>query len=1050
MRPSLLRLFIFSAICFYNFSIAHCQDKELQDLTDQYSASVNLTQKEHLSNLLNAEKNYYSQDSFENYLKVKYSIFELLANDEKIEAAYQHANFKEDILTNLQQVASEELISYYDRILRYSIKNQHFEAMKYLAQHSLNGIQSNTRTDSIYMYTYYSRIGLTCRYLGEYETSFENLQNSLKVGTLIYGEDHLTIASTYYNIGVNYSIIGNYHEGLKYLLQAKDTKLKHYTEDSLALKSEFNALGMVYEGLGEYDLAMEYHEKTIHLKSKNTKQFNLGLGRSYLNLGTLLLSMGKPQLAYQKSKFALNQLKDIGKDDAEMNIWLLNNIGRSLIAMDRPEEARKYLNIGLLKNKNKFDLSIDASLEENLGMATMKMKFYDDAIKYLSSSQEKFIKDSPIHQRIAQLDIGLSKCYFHKENYKRSEAYALQSLGRVQNKIDKKHPLLFQPYFQLGKVYNKLKDERRAIEYINKIDSLSNIPSLQLLQTLNLKLEILEKLDRHKFIIEKNKGNKLIAQTLKKYIPTEEKYLLSKEIKKYYNLCLRNWEANRNPESELLSIFSNSKNSILKASVLSNQLATYADIPSKITDREYALAKKIRNLEKLIVYNYEPSSQDTSRLNMEILENTHRQYKSLLDTIEQYYPRYFDLKYNSNQSAMNNLATSLNENTAVLDYFIGKEYIWTLRLYKGKYNLYKKSIDDEWSETLLSYKNSLIDHTTILDESNTNSVYNNFVSQSPKIYTYLLAESLENLPDTVNYLVIIPDGILNLIPFETLLQSDKNIISKDYKNLDYLINSYSIGYAYSISLINNHIGKSENSKVNYSGFAPQYLTLEYNTDLTIPLTDLPSARESVVKSSQLFEGRSYVSDHATKVSFVNSADEASVLHLAMHCVIDNDSPMDTKLIFDSNSNDNANYLKASDLYNLQLDNQLSVLTACNTGVGNIREGEGVISLSRAFTYAGSESLMMSLWNVPDTQTADIVESFFANLKEGRRKDESLRNAKLDYLARTTKSTSHPMFWAGFIITGNTAPINLSAGSSPLFYIIPLIGFLLFLLYRVRQ
>lgn len=1053
MQMSLLRYILLCTISIYHLSVSHGQNIDSQDLSKLLQAPDNLTQSEHYYNLLYAEKNYFDQGAYANYLEVKYSIFEILAKDKKIESAFKHAHFATLSLDTLQRNASEPLAAYYDKILRYSVMNQHFEPMKQLALDSYGALEVNTRSDSIYLFNHYRWLGLIHRYLGEYDRSFEHLKKSLNLGTEVYGKGDPLTAVANYNIGINYAITGDFNNALSYLLLSKEIKLKHYTEDSLSLSHDFNALGLVYEGLGDYDEAMLYHEKTIKLKRRHSDKFNRGLGRSYLNLGTLLITMGQPQLAYQKSKFALNKLSDIGEGDIEMAIWFRNNIGRSLVAMDRSEEAIKYLTGGLLLNKNKFDLSIEASLEESLGMAYLKMQEYDKAIKYLSRSQEKFIKDAPDHQRVAQLDIGLSQCYYHTNQMPLAEKYATDALDRLQKKLAIDHPMLFHSYYQLGKIYHQWEDDNKSISFIDKIDSLTNISSLNQLKTLNLKLEIYEGIDLEAFHIHKGEGLEHIDKTLKEYIPTEERYLLSKEIKRFYNLSLRNWESSKDPADieELLEIFNNSKNSILKANVLSNQVNSYTDVPSSITSREYTLAKKIRYLESISIYSYEALDEKASKHNLEQLEYLQHEYKVLLDSIEKHYPRYFDLKFSNKNTEVSPLLEELNDNTALLDFFKGEDFIWILTVHQGEVQLIKKSLGEIWEQTLLKFKNALSNYNAILDETMFMSVYDQFAQPSYTIYNYLLRETLDQLPSNVTSLVIIPDGILNFIPFETLLQSDVNIENSDYRQLDYLINTYNISYSYSMSLVRNQNRKSHQTKDNYSGFAPSYqLVVRDTIDLEIPLSDLPAARKSVEKASKLFNGRSYISEHATKNNFINSARESSILHLAMHCIVDNNSPMDTKLIFSSDTTEKRKYITAADLYNIQLDNQLSVLTACNTGVGNIRDGEGVISLSRAFTYAGSKSLMMSLWSIPDAQTAHIIETFFNGVKSGRRKDESLKNAKIRYLSEAPKSASHPMFWAGFIISGNTEPVRLTAQLNPIYFLIPLIGFIFFLFYRNRQ
>jgi len=141
----------------------------------------------------------------------------------------------------------------------------------------------------------------------------------------------------------------------------------------------------------------------------------------------------------------------------------------------------------------------------------------------------------------------------------------------------------------------------------------------------------------------------------------------------------------------------------------------------------------------------------------------------------------------------------------------------------------------------------------------------------------------------------------------------------------------------------------------------------------------------------------------------------------MHGVLDDENPLYSKLKFTDEP------LHAADLYNTRLNADLAILSACNTGSGNIKKGEGVMSLSRAFTYAGCPSLLMSLFPVPDGSTAQIMKTFLEELEKRITKDKALQNAQLAYLNDDDlpPSRKHPMYWAGFIPSGDMQPVEFS-------------------------
>ena len=118
-------------------------------------------------------------------------------------------------------------------------------------------------------------------------------------------------------------------------------------------------------------------------------------------------------------------------------------------------------------------------------------------------------------------------------------------------------------------------------------------------------------------------------------------------------------------------------------------------------------------------------------------------------------------------------------------------------------------------------------------------------------------------------------------------------------------------------------------------------------------------------------------------------------------------------------------LSTLDIYNLNINACLTVLSACNTGGGVLRKGEGIISLARGFFYAGCPSVIMSLWEVEDESGAQIMSSFYKNLKKGKAKDEALRLAKLEYIEKSNSRRSHPHYWSGYINLGNNSPLYKS-------------------------
>jgi len=146
----------------------------------------------------------------------------------------------------------------------------------------------------------------------------------------------------------------------------------------------------------------------------------------------------------------------------------------------------------------------------------------------------------------------------------------------------------------------------------------------------------------------------------------------------------------------------------------------------------------------------------------------------------------------------------------------------------------------------------------------------------------------------------------------------------------------------------------------------------------------------------------------------------------MHTLIDNNDPLYSKLIFslDSDSS-NDGMLNTHEIFGLNLNARMVVLSACSTGEGEYSKGEGALSLARGFAYAGVPSLVMTLWEVEDKSVIILMKDFYKNLLKGQTKPEALRNAKIKFIHESKMENSHPFFWSSFVIVGSPVSLCLS-------------------------
>jgi CHAT domain-containing protein len=330
------------------------------------------------------------------------------------------------------------------------------------------------------------------------------------------------------------------------------------------------------------------------------------------------------------------------------------------------------------------------------------------------------------------------------------------------------------------------------------------------------------------------------------------------------------------------------------------------------------------------------------------------------------------------------------------------------------------------------------------------------------MYDKILRGCLTSLSIDVHKLIIIPDGVLNYIPFE-MLSPEK---PTSFKNASFLIKNYTISYGASANLLIEQAKKSlqNTAQESFVGFAPSYRNQKAKNEVYVMRAvttrdsayDLPGATEEVQKIHEIVGGKTFMSDDANVAQFKKTAPHFKILHLAMHGLIDENNPSNNRLLFTKNPADtlNDNELTAAELNTMTLHADLAVLSACNTGFGKLSKGEGVMSVARAFNYAGVPSTVMSLWIADDNETSGIMIDFYKNLKMGMPKDEALRQAKLTYLDKAKlDDKAAPFFWAAFVLSGNTEGVSFDTPLPMWAYgcigFVALVSLLLFFKFRKR-
>jgi CHAT domain-containing protein len=284
----------------------------------------------------------------------------------------------------------------------------------------------------------------------------------------------------------------------------------------------------------------------------------------------------------------------------------------------------------------------------------------------------------------------------------------------------------------------------------------------------------------------------------------------------------------------------------------------------------------------------------------------------------------------------------------------------------------------------------------------------------------------------VKKLIIIPDENLATIPFEALVSdNERPANNSSYDHPSYLLNDFEITYQFSSSLWGNSRGDDQLDleSMNYAGFAPVQFSYEKNvneTDNGVSFGSLPFSKQEVNEISDLIIKNSgkthlFLEQRATEKNFRSTLEDYSIIHIATHSMINDQQPGHSGLVFfpdnieekDRSTYDGILYLE--EIFNLRINPDLLVLSACATGTGKITRSEGVLAMTRGFFTAGAPNIVYTLWNVTDKHTKDFMVSFFDGLLAGQTYSCALRNAKIKMIRKP--ETSLPRLWAPYVLLG---------------------------------
>jgi|GEM_PF-2362616 len=480
-------------------------------------------------------------------------------------------------------------------------------------------------------------------------------------------------------------------------------------------------------------------------------------------------------------------------------------------------------------------------------------------------------------------------------------------------------------------------------------------------------------------------------------------------------------------------IMERGKGYLLSQALYDEDVKYSSSVPDSVRDLERELKGEIGNLGKRLVdasLKKERHIMDSLLIRKSLVSG---QLDSLLEKIRKDYPVYSRMIRGFEPVS---LATTqqglLTKYSAMVSYYTTDERIYIMAITEKSAELDSVRLNDELKQLLGNFQNLVSDYGYAVNPSREN--YQQFVSTASAVYQALFPQNTLSLIADKEEWIVMPDGILSYLPFEAMLTHEpKEQGHLDYGSLPYLIKERTVRYAYSATWLSRFV-QTKPRPLRYLGIAPGYDTAALAQSEALRMFDVFRASpspllgniEEVNNSMALFDGTVLKGSAASEEAFKSMAADYNVLHFAMHGLMDNDHPMNSQLLFSTGADTvDDGSLYAYELYNLTLNADLVVMSACNSGNGKLEKGEGIMSMARSFSDAGCPGLVMSLWQAEDRSVSDIVTSFFQHLESGESKSTSLREAKLEYLETAEPSRLHPFYWAGMVMMGDDQPLVAS-------------------------
>lgn len=863
--------------------------------------------------------------------------------------------------------------------------------------------------------------------------------------------DSIFIFAIINDLGRAHLYQGEYHQAQPYNIMAEEIAL--HLNDSVRISTVYNNMAIVSSQLFDDEGAIAKYELSKNYISKSVADYDYKLKKYLLNVSSLYIRMGR----LQEAETFIRQGISLGADQASSVMTkLYSNLSDVYERQGLYEKGLEYIRVAHQFGMESLGPEHPVTNQQKLKLSQLayRNKKHAEALAGFQQALDNFSNSfGETHPFVGAIQVSMAKVQLQLGELHHAEELLLSAAQKISNSSD---PQIYTDYGHTK--INLAIANKNWLSALSEIDTAYSKLNYRERGNFNntiLQVDLLEFISQEAeiYLLMGGSANELRSLELSKEFTqladhfiindsdAKNKYLL---FQNHYNVYERGIKicselSRKNPKylEDVFYFIEKSKANLLGASINDFDNSIFSDHEYHIQKQK--LIREIKYLENQVYEIYQRGDSEKLKI-VPSIDDSIFAYKSDLYSlnrkIEEEFPDYFQNRYHSKITSLKKIQDALDSNTAILEYFYGDETVYILLVASDTQKLISLDLNSVASD--VRQLNTLLNST-----SNHSPKKKDWPLITKSLSKQILMPVLKELDNSINSLIIIPDGPLASIPFAIL----------PTKTNDFLIKDYSISYNNSSSIWHSDINTGQRKEGHLIAFAPTYnLEIDPSQDNHLAFLvregnyNLPGATEEVGILNDKLGGNVFMGEDATKTNFLSQEMSNNIIHLAMHSLINAHHPQFNRLVFSPRKNTSYN-LYASEILNMKIDAQMAVLSACNSGAGLYQRGEGPQSLGNAFRFAGVNATAMSLWKVPDHSTKSIMTSLYEHLQKGERKDQALRLSMIDYLDSVNEiEMKHPKYWSSFLIYGNMDPIHFEKSKFPTSWIIISTIILFFLIY----